>query len=124
MSRKEQSLLASLTEIVRDGRAAIIGPIRQEILSGIKDMVQFGKISEALEAFPDEPLSTDTYIEAARLFNFCRAQGVQCGPVDMLICAVARQRGLSILTNDRSLLACFEALRKEKSVSSSAKPAH
>jgi len=69
LNHDEQLLLTSLTEAIRDGRVAIIGPIRQEILSGIKKASQFEKLRSALEAFPDEPLTTDHYEEAARLFK-------------------------------------------------------
>ena len=43
----------------------------------------------ALEAFRDEPITTHHYEEAARLFNLCRSHGVECGSIDILICAVA-----------------------------------
>src|SRR5882762_7360196 len=93
LSSEEQQIAASLTEAIRDGRATIIGPIRQEILSGIKEQAQFERLRRALQPFPDESLTTSDHEEAARLFNICRNQGIQCGPVDILLCAVAKQRG-------------------------------
>ncbi len=113
MNPEEQLLLASLTEAIRDGRVAIIGPIRQELLSGIKDQAQFKKVSAALDAFPDELLTTPYYVEAARLYNLCRSRGVECGPVDMLICAVAGLKHWAILTHDGGLKRCIEALKTE-----------
>jgi predicted nucleic acid-binding protein len=91
----------------------MIGPIRQEILSGIKDSAQFEKLRSTLNAFPDEPITTPHYEEAARLFNRCRSRGVQCGSVDMLLCAVAAKERWSILTRDEGLKRCIELLRNE-----------
>jgi hypothetical protein len=72
MNDDEQCMLASLTEAIQDGRVAIIGPIRQEVLSGINETAQFEKLRSALEPFPDEELTTSHYEEAARLFNLCQ----------------------------------------------------
>ena len=113
MSEDEQRIVASLTEAVRDGRVAIIGPIRQEILSGIKDLAQFEELRVALEAFEDEPITTQHYVEAARLFNICRSRGVECGSVDILMCAVASRKRWSILTTDGGLKRCMEVLQTE-----------
>jgi hypothetical protein len=113
MSGDEQLVLASLTESIKDGRVAIIGPIRQEVLSGIKYLVQFEKLRFALEAFPDEPLTTPHYEEAARLYNLCRSRGVECGSTDILICAVAARMQWTVLTCDGGLTRCIGVLRAE-----------
>jgi predicted nucleic acid-binding protein len=113
LSGDDQFLLASLREAIQDGRVAMIGPIRQEILSGIKDSAQFEKLRSTLNAFPDEPITTPHYEEAARLFNRCRSRGVQCGSVDMLLCSVATKERWSILTRDEGLKRCIEVLRNE-----------
>jgi hypothetical protein len=89
-----------VAELIREGRATIIGPIRQEILSGIREEKQFEILRDLLRAFPDAPLLPDDYEEAASYFNRCRARGVQGSNTDFLICAVAVRRGLSILTAD------------------------
>ena len=112
-SDDERRMAASLTEAVQDGRVAMIGPIRQEIMSGVKDSDQFERLRSALEAFEDEPITTRHYEEAARLFNLCRSRGVECGPVDILICAVAAANHWSILTNDAGLKRCIEVVKAE-----------
>ena len=88
----------------------MIGPIRQELLSGIKEQAQFDKLRGALAAFRDEAIETPDYAEAARLYNVCRSQGVQCGPVDILICAVAVRRKWSVLANDARLNECLRII--------------
>jgi predicted nucleic acid-binding protein len=114
LSAEEQRLVARLTETVQDGNVVIIGPIRQEVLSGIKDEAQSVKTKRLLDPFLDEELLTGDYIEAARLFNVCRSHGVQCGPVDMLICSVAVRKRCTVLTNDQGLMRCMDVLRKNK----------
>jgi predicted nucleic acid-binding protein len=114
LSAEEQRFVARLTETIQDGNVVMIGPIRQEVLSGIKDESQFVKTKGLLDPFLDEELVTGDYIEAARLFNLCRSHGVQCGPVDMLICSVAVRKRCTVLTNDRGLMRCVEVLQKSK----------
>jgi predicted nucleic acid-binding protein len=70
-------------------------------------------LSRALESFPDKPIPTSHYEEAARLFNLCRTRGVECGAIDILICAVALKERWSILTTDGGLMRCIEVLRAE-----------
>ncbi len=106
-------MLKSLTDAIQDGRVVIIGPIRQEVLSGIQELAQFDKLRAALEAFRDEELKTAHYEEAARMFNLCRSHGVECGSTDILMCAVAAKMRCAILTYDQGLLRCTEILRAE-----------
>jgi hypothetical protein len=114
LQAEEQRLFGLLSEAIRDGRVMMIGPIRQELLCGIRDKAHFARTQRLLEAFADEELATDDYVEAARCFNSCRKHGVESGGIDMLICAVAAQRRCGILTSDRGLLRCIEVLRAEK----------
>jgi predicted nucleic acid-binding protein len=113
LTSNERQMVASLIEAIQGGRVTIIGPIRQEVLSGIKDRAQFEKLRNALQAFPDEPVETGHYEEAARLYNLCRSRGVECGSTDMLLCAVASQNRWSILTSDGGLKRCIQVLRAE-----------
>jgi predicted nucleic acid-binding protein len=114
LSEQEQRLVAALSEAIRDGRIAMVGPVRQELLSGISGTAQFEKLRGTLESFPDEPITTAIYVEAARLDNLCRTQGVECGEVDMLLCAAAQHYGWTILTSDAGLLRCIEAVESDR----------
>jgi predicted nucleic acid-binding protein len=113
MNADEQHMVALLQEAIRDRRAVIAGPIRQEILSGIRDKAQFSKTEELLDPFLDEEIRAVDYIEAARFFNLCQDHGVQCGPVDILVCALAARNRFEIMTSDQALLRCIEVLRAE-----------
>lgn len=91
----------TLRELIREGRAEIIGPVRQEVLSGIRNEDQFRRVREDLQLFEDTTLAREDYEEAARIHNHCRAAGVSGSGVDFLICAVAIQRQWQILTLDK-----------------------
>jgi predicted nucleic acid-binding protein len=113
LSGDEKRIVAVLVEAIKDSRAVLVGPVRQELLSGIKHVEQFEKLRERLEDFPDAAIKTADYVQAARLDNRCRAAGVQCGEVDMLLCAVAISNGWTILTNDTGLVRCIEIVERE-----------
>ncbi len=112
-SIEDQQMLTQLREAIQDRRAAIIGPIRQEILSGIRDKAQFARTQELLDPFRNEEIIAGDYIEAARLFDLCRDKGVECGPVDILICAVAARMRYDVLTSDKGLKRCLQVLRND-----------
>lgn len=89
-----------LAELVQEGRVVMLGPVRQELLSGIKDKAQFELLRDHLRAFPDLELDTSDYEAAASAFNRCRERGVQGANIDFLICAAATRRNMSIFTTD------------------------
>ncbi len=86
----ERAAVAELTNLIKEGRARIIGLVRQELLSGIKAPSQYEKLRAILRAFPDEPVATADYEAAAKASNDCRARGVAVSVSDILICAIAR----------------------------------
>lgn len=98
---KEQILIDELSELVKELRAALIGPVRQEILSGIPDPAQFEVVRQHLAAFDDLPIVGADYEEAARVFNVCRKKGVQGSHIDFLICAVAIRHSAAVFTTDK-----------------------
>ncbi len=94
-------ILIELKELINEARAAIIGPIRQEILSGISDKSQFHTLKDKLKAFEDIVINQSDYEVAAEYYNTCRKKGIQGSHVDFLICAIANQNNLSIFTSDK-----------------------
>lgn len=100
LSQSEYTLQQELTDLIMEGRVVMIGPVRQEILSGLRDVATFERLRERLSAFDDVPLITDDYEEAARFHNLCRGAGIAGSAIDFLICAAASRRGLSIFTTD------------------------
>jgi len=103
LRRGDTSLNAEVDELRRliDAHfVEIIGPIRQEILSGVRDQSQFERLEADLAAFPDLPVLTEDYVTAANYFNLCRSRGIQGSNTDFLICAVAVRQDLAIFTTD------------------------
>ena len=90
----------ALTDLVRDGRAVLIGAIRQELLCGIKTQSQFEALRDSLIAFEDVALSGSVYESAAQAFNTCRSNGVQGSNTDFLICAASTHHQLPIFSLD------------------------
>ena len=78
----------------------IIGPIRQEVLSGVRNQAQFDRLESDLAAFADLPLLMEDYVTAAKFFNLCRSKGIQGSNTDFLICAVAVRHDLAVFTTD------------------------
>ncbi|MGB9337569.1 MAG: PIN domain-containing protein [Candidatus Acidiferrales bacterium] len=96
----EGSLVAELSELIREGRARIIGLVRQELLSGISTTEQYERLRLHLRSFPDEPIDTLDHEEAARAGNQCRGKGIVVSIVDILLCAVVMKREWAIFTTD------------------------
>ena len=104
LRRCKQSIPApaqELRHLIQDHRVQIIGPIRQEILSGIRNDSQFNKLRKHLESFPDLPILSNDYVRAAKFFNLCRSKGIQGSNTDFLICAVAVRNKFLIFTTDK-----------------------
>ena len=93
-------VVEELRSLIDEGRVAIIGPIRQELLNGIPAAGAFQQLRQHLRGFDDELVETADYERAAEHFNTCRGKGVQGSNTDFLICAVAERRSLPILTTD------------------------
>lgn len=94
-------MVTELAELIGEMRARIIGPVRQEVLSGVRTDEQFDRLRAALGAFPDLELQTEDFERAAQFYTLCRRRGVQGSNTDFLLCAVAERHELSILTADK-----------------------
>lgn len=92
--------VTELIELIRELRVQVIGPVRQEILSGVKNRSQFLKLRNHLRAFPDLEVTTRDYETAAEFFNICRGKGIQGSNTDFLICAIAARHKIPIFTTD------------------------
>ena len=100
LATNERSIVNELSELIREGRAQLIGLVRQELLSGIKAAEQYEKLRLYLRSFPDEVVDTSDHEEAAKAGNRCRARGIVVSIVDILLCAVAVKREWAIFTTD------------------------
>ena len=111
LRRGDQSRLPCVDELqrlIQDHRVQMLGPIRQEILSGIRSESQFNNLKRHLEGFSDLPIRTEDFVETARYFNLFRSKGIQGSNTDFLICSVSVRNELPIYTTDKD----FESFAK------------
>ena len=103
LRRKQSSfepLVKELSDLIQEVRVQLIGPIRQEILSGIKYRKQYQSLKNYLSAFPDLSIETSMYEQAADFYNTCRQRGIQGSNIDFLICSIAYNYEMPIFTID------------------------
>ncbi len=100
-SQKSSSLVEELKELISEVRVQLIGPVRQELLSGIKSKKQFNNLKDHLSAFPDLQLETIDFELAAEFYNLARGKGIQGSNTDFLICSLAHRYKMSIFTTDK-----------------------
>jgi predicted nucleic acid-binding protein len=101
---QEARTLDLLKELILDGRARMLGLVRQELLSGIRHKEQFNNILTVTRNFTDVQVEVAEYELAATTYNTCRAAGIAGNPVDFLLCAVAQHRNWAVLTTDKDFI--------------------
>lgn len=101
---RDLALVEEWRRLVLSGDALLVGPIRQEVLSGIREPTTFALLRERLNDFRHLAVVPGDYDRAAELFNRCRAAGVAATAVDMVICAVAERFEVPVFTTDRDFL--------------------
>ena len=100
-TQKEATAAERLKQLIDNNQARVIGPIRQELLSGYTDKNSFERLRQKIEYFPNEPIIDADYVSAAEYSNFCRAKGIQGSHTDFLICAVSIRAKFYIYTTDK-----------------------
>jgi len=100
LNSKEQQLSKVLAQLIRENRVQLLGPVRQELLSGMREQTEFDRLRDHLRAFPEPALQSEDYEEAARMSNQCRSRGIAGSVVDFLICSTASRRKWMIFTTD------------------------
>jgi len=99
-TEEEQKIVSHLSKLISNLTVVLIGPIRQEILSGISTKERFEALKEKISIFEDHTIHTYDYELAAEYFNECRKHGIQGSHIDYLICSVASNNDMSIFTLD------------------------
>jgi predicted nucleic acid-binding protein len=94
------ALSDTLRELILDNRVVLIGPILQEILSGVKGKKEFVELREKFASFDSLVITDDVYVRAAEYYNLCKMHGVNGGHVDFLICAAVSHYDCALLTID------------------------
>jgi len=91
---------AEVARLVRADAVELMGPIRQELLSGAQPDERFEQLRDYLRFYRNLPLDEADDELAASYYNLCRQRGIQGTGTDLLICAAAVRRGLKIFTTD------------------------
>jgi predicted nucleic acid-binding protein len=98
---EDYQLRFNLELLVQEGRVVFIGPIRQEVLSGIKDLKKFNLLKEYLSAFDDDVIYTHEYELAAKVTNDCIAKGIAISSIDAIIASVVHKKEWELYTRDK-----------------------
>ncbi|MBT5927966.1 MAG: PIN domain-containing protein [Verrucomicrobia bacterium] len=102
--RQQSSKVETLKQGILEGSVHMLGIIRQELLSGIREPLHSQKMTDLLDGFPDLLATREDHLLAAEFFNSCRRKGVQGTHIDFLICAQAVRHELPVLTTDKDFL--------------------
>ena len=100
----ENEYVKELEELIKEVRAQLIGPVRQELLNGIKSEKQYKVLKKHLRAFKDLAIETEDYELAAEYFNTARKNGIQGSNTDFLLCAISTRRRMPIYTTDNDFI--------------------
>jgi predicted nucleic acid-binding protein len=104
LRRKKKQNYAEIRELeklISNFSVIMLGPIRQEILSGVQQQNQFRLLADYLHPFPDFNITTQDYENAAKYYNELRKKGIQGSNTDFLICSVAVNNDFNIFTTDK-----------------------
>jgi predicted nucleic acid-binding protein len=103
ISQSQERQVIALEELIQEGRARLLGAVRQELLSSIRHPVQFSRLRDRLRTFPDIELQLEDHERAAELSNTCEAHGVIGSTIDFLLCSAALARNWAIYSADRDV---------------------
>ncbi len=102
LNAEQKIVVDLLMRLISDNNALMVGPVRQELLSGIRDRRIFDGLRGEARHFSDLPIQTSDYETAAEFRNICLSLGLAAKSIDILICAVAARTRYPILTLDKA----------------------
>ena len=113
ISESDTGITGDLAELIKELRVLMIGPIRQELLSGISEEAKFEELKAKLGIFTDTSMISKDFEFAASISNACRRQGIQGSHIDFMICAISIRTGSEIFTLDADFedYACFTPIK-------------
>jgi predicted nucleic acid-binding protein len=98
---EDQRIVKELYAILDSEEEVLIGPVRQELLSGISNENVFRDLALKLSGFNNYEVQSADHDLAAKYFNICLSNGIQGSQTDYLICAIANKYNLEIFTEDK-----------------------
>jgi predicted nucleic acid-binding protein len=100
-TRAPPPIADEVARIIRADMVQMLGPIRQEILTGARPSDRFVQLRDYLRFFQNLRLDEHDDELAAEFYNACRQKGIQGTDTDLLICAVSARQSMKILTLDK-----------------------
>jgi predicted nucleic acid-binding protein len=100
LNQAQEKSRLELIALIQSNRAQLLGTVRQELLSGIRELAQYERLAQYLREFGDVPLAIEDYEQAGAMHNICRSEGISGSSADFLICAVSIRRNWPVLTLD------------------------
>src|SRR5689334_22115211 len=100
LNPSERKILFEWHDILKRGDACLIGPIFQEVLSGISNPKLVQDLALQLATVTEIRTARSTWLLAAEFYNLCRGSGIVPEAIDMSICAAASESDLPIFTLD------------------------
>lgn len=104
LNPSELAIRERLVDLLQDGRAQIIGPVRQELLTGLRERSQFDALRRRLHPFEDVAIDSAVYESAAAAANECIARGIAVTNTDILLCALSLRTSWPIFTTDNDFI--------------------
>ena len=98
---EDQPIVKKLYDILDSEEEVLIGPVRQELLSGISNENAFGDLAVKLSGFNNYEVQLADHDLAAEYYTICLRNGIQGSQTDYLICAIANRYNLEIFTEDK-----------------------
>jgi predicted nucleic acid-binding protein len=89
-----------MAKLIESQNIIVIGPIKQELLSGISNKNIFNKLRIRMRAFENFKIKSADYELAAEYYNNCMRNGIQGSQIDLLICAISVRNKFEIYTED------------------------
>jgi predicted nucleic acid-binding protein len=103
-NKPDRKIQDAFAQLIEEGRVILPGIIKQELLSGMRDVDQFELLNTRLAHFPGILAGDADHILAAKIFNKCQKSGIQGSHVDFLIVAIALNSQSTIMTTDKDFV--------------------
>ena len=98
---RDKDVIKKVLTILDCEKEVLLGPVRQELLSGITCKDTFYDLKIKLYGFNNYEIQLADHDLAAEYCNICHSKGIQGSQTDYLICAVAYRYNFGIFTEDK-----------------------
>jgi predicted nucleic acid-binding protein len=97
---QNSGIINEVAKLIENQNIVVIGPVKQELLSGISNKNIFNKLRTKMRAFIDFKIKSADYELAAEYYNNCMKKGIQGSAIDFLLCSISVRNKFKIYTED------------------------